>query len=136
MKESLVCLLVAVALVVGSPRTLAAQCDGDCAMYSTPEGFKFSCFHSPGSGMRCTSWANGCRLVMCESALLADATGRRFALASVCGGKRSVRAVANESASREEKSLARRAVAGGQAILPADPVEGPRVSIDVLIESS
>lgn len=136
MKRSFAGLLGAVALVVGSPRALAAQCGGDCLVFTNAEGtMMFSCYQSPGSGLRCTSWANGCRLVACETALLTDAAGRPFALASVCGGKRSVRVVASVSASRGAKPLARRAVDGGQALPPDGPHEGPPVSTDVLIES-
>lgn len=136
MKRTLVGLLVSVALVVGSPRVLAAQCGGDCLVITNAEGtMMFSCYHSPGSGLRCTSWANGCRLVVCETALLTDATGRPFALASVCDGKRSVRAVASVSASREAKPFAQRAVVGDQVLLPDDPHERPRDSADVVIES-
>lgn len=133
MKRTLAGLLVAVALVVGSPRALTAQCDGDCLVITNIERtIVFSCFHAPGSGIRCTSLGNGCRLVMCETALLADAIGRRFAMDS-CGGKRSIRAVADESANAKEPV---RRGDWGRKVRLGDARDGSWLSRDVLVESS
>jgi len=89
-------MLMAAALTVGTWRPSHAQCNGWCSGLRDAEGnISFTCSYASGSNVNCTSIPRGCRLTMCETALLTNPAGQTIGLASLCSGNVTVRSLAN-----------------------------------------
>ena len=97
--------LIVAGLAVGTARPVRAQCNTYCAVLSSPLGTTFTCYYAPDSNANCTSLSRGCRIQMCETALLTNPVGQTTGLASLCGGNVTMRPLAHTSKPRSAAKL-------------------------------
>lgn len=116
-------MVVAAGLAVGTARPVRAQCNTYCAVLSSPLGTTIECYYAPGSNANCTSIPRGCRLQMCETALLSNPAGQTVGLASLCGDNVTVRPLAHTSKPRFAAKL--RAQRGAATVAVARKARAP-----------